>query len=92
MSGHYHLLIETNEATLSRGMKFINSGYNQAFNRWHRRVAHFFQGRLKSIMVKRDRHLLELARYVVLNPVRAQMVISANDWPWSSYSVTAGFV
>jgi putative transposase len=92
MSGHYHLLIETNEATLARGMKFINSGYNQAFNHRHRRVAHIFQGQFKSIKIERDRHLLELARYVVSNPVRAQMVISANDWPWSNYSVTAGFV
>jgi REP element-mobilizing transposase RayT len=92
MSNHYHLLIETNESTLSKGMKFINGGYTQAFNRRHRRVGHIFQGRFKAILIERDSHLLELARYIVLNPVRAQMVISTNDWPWSSYSATAGFV
>jgi hypothetical protein len=86
----YHLLIETVEPTLSLGMRQLNGVYTQEFNRRHRRTGHVFQGRYKAILVERDAYLLELARYVVLNPVRAKMVRSAKDWPWSSYRATAG--
>lgn len=91
MTNHYHLLIETLEPTLSLGMRQLNGVYTQEFNRRHRRTGHVFQGRFKAILVERDEYLLELARYVVLNPVRAKMVRSARDWPWSSYRATAGF-
>lgn len=90
MSNHYHLLIETQQPTLSKGMKYINGVYTQQFNKRHKRVGHVFQGRFKSILVESEAYLLELARYVVLNPVRANMVRSAKDWPWSSYRATAG--
>ncbi len=90
MGNHYHLLVETNSATLAKGMKFLNGTYTQYFNRRHRRVGHVFQGRYKAILVQKESYLLELARYIVLNPVRAQMVRSARDWPWSSYRATAG--
>ena len=90
MTNHYHLLIETIEPTLSRGMRHLNGVYTQEFNRRHRRTGHVFQGRFKAILVERDAYLLELARYVVLNPVRAKMVRRAQDWPWSSYRATAG--
>lgn len=90
MSNHYHLLIETQTPTLSKGMKYLNGTYTQAFNRRHKRVGHVFQGRFKGILVDKDSYLLELARYIVLNPVRARMVRSAKDWPWSSYRATAG--
>jgi putative transposase len=90
MGNHYHLLIETPEATLSRGMRHLNSIYSQSFNRRHRRVGHLLQGRFKAILVERQSHLLELARYVVLNPVRAGMTASAGQWPWSNYRATAG--
>ncbi len=90
MSNHYHLLIEIQAATLSKGMKYINGGYTQNFNRRHKRVGHVFQGRFKGILVEKDSHLLELSRYIVLNPVRAEMVRSAQDWPRSSYRATAG--
>ena len=90
MSNHYHLLLQTQTSSLSQGMKFINGTYTQSFNRRHKRVGHVFQGRFKSILVERDSYLLELARYLVLNPVRAQMVRAAKDWPWSSYRATAG--
>ena len=91
MDNHYHLLIETNSPTLSKGMKFINGTYTQYFNRTHKRVGHVFQGRFKGLLVQKEAYLLELARYIALNPVRAQMVRSAKDWPWSSYRATAGF-
>jgi len=68
----------------------LNGVYTQAFNRSHDRVGHVLQGRYKAILVERESHLLELARYVVLNPVRAGMVRSAKDWPWSSYRATSG--
>ena len=90
MSNHYHLLIETQTPTLSKGMKYLNGTYTQAFNRRHKRVGHVFQGRYKGILVEKDSYLLELSRYIVLNPVRAHMVRSAKDWPWSSYRATAG--
>ena len=89
MSNHYHLLVETVDPTLARGMRQLNGVYTQEFNRRHSRTGHVFQGRYKAILVERDAYLLELARYVVLNPVRAKMVRSAKDWPWSSYRATA---
>ncbi len=90
MGNHYHLLVETPEANLSRGMHRINALYSQAFNRRHERVGHLLQGRFKAILVEKERHLLELVRYVVLNPVRAGLVSAAADWPWSNYRATAG--
>ena len=90
MSNHYHLLIETPEGKLVDGMRRLNGVYTQAFNRRHGRVGHVLQGRYKSILVEKETYLLELARYIVLNPVRAVMVQRADDWPWSSYGATAG--
>jgi putative transposase len=90
MSNHYHLLIETPDANLSKGMRQLNGVYTQTFNRNHNHVGHLFQGRFKAILVEKQSYLLELARYIVLNPVRAQMVRSAREWPWSSYRATAG--
>ena len=90
MTNHYHLLLETPEANLSRGMRHLNGVYTQAFNRRHARSGHVLQGRFKAIVVEKESHLLELARYVVLNPVRAKAIRSAKDWRWSSYRATAG--
>lgn len=92
MGNHYHLLIETPEANLSKGMRQLNGVYTQCFNKAHRRVGHVFQGRYKAILVEKETYLLELARYIVLNPVRAGMVSSPFEWPWSSYRATAGEV
>lgn len=90
MGNHYHLLMETPEPTLSRGMQRLNGSYTQKFNWRHQRVGHLFQGRFHSILVERESHLLELTRYVVLNPVRAGLVEDVADWRWSSYRATAG--
>ena len=90
MTNHYHLIIETPDANLSAGMRQLNGVYTQYFNRAHRLVGHLFQGRFKAILVERDAYLLELCRYVVLNPVRAYMVGQAGDWPWSSYRAMMG--
>lgn len=85
MTNHYHLVIETPEANLAQGMRQLNGVYTQHVNRAHKRVGHVFQGRYKAILVERDSYLLELARYVVLNPVRAGMVKGPRQWRWSSY-------
>jgi len=92
MDNHFHLMIETPKANLSRGMRQLNGIYTQRFNRKHDRVGHVFQGRFKSIVVDRDAYLLELSRYIVRNPVAAGMVKNAGDWLWSSYQATAGEV
>jgi len=92
MSNHYHLVIETPQPNLSLGMRQLNGVYTQRFNRSHQRVGHIFQGRYKSILVERDSYLLELSRYVVLNPVRARMVDDVKAWAWSSYRATSGLI
>ena len=90
MTNHYHLVIETPDGNLSKEMRQLNGVYTQYSNRRHQRTGHLFQGRFKAILVDRDNYLLELARYVVLNPVRAGMVREAGEWPWSSYRAMVG--
>lgn len=90
MDNHYHLVIETPEANLSQGMRQLNGIYTQRYNRRHQTVGHLFQGRYKAILVQRESHLLEVCRYVVLNPVRAKSVRRVEQWKWSSYRETAG--
>ena len=92
MGNHYHLLLETPESNLVTGMRRLNGVYTQTFNRRHGQVGHVMQGRYKSILVDREAYLLELARYIVLNPVRAGMVSAAQEWAWSSFRATAGMV
>jgi hypothetical protein len=73
-------------------MRQLNGVYTQKFNRAHNRVGHVFQGRYKAILVDKNNYLLEVARYIVLNPVRAHMVRAIRDWRWSSYRATTGLV
>ena len=90
MNNHYHLVVETPDGNLSKGMRQLNGVYTQAFNKRHGRVGHVFQGRFKAILVQKDSHFLEVCRYVVLNPVRAKMIAQLRQWKWSSYHATAG--
>ena len=90
MDNHYHVLLETAEGNLSKGMRHLNGVYKQYFNREHDRVGHVFQGRFKAILVEKDAYLLELSRYVVLNPIRARIIKNIDQWEWSSYRVTIG--
>ena len=90
MGNHYHLLLRTRKANLSRLMRQINGVYTQAFNRRHGLAGHLFQGRFNAILVDGDSYLLEVCRYVDLNPVRAAMVERPDDYPWSSYRALAG--
>jgi putative transposase len=92
MGNHYHLLLETPEANLSGGMRQLNGIYTQRFNRRHDRIGHLFQGRFTSILIEKDPHLLELIRYVVLNPVRAGLVAKPEGWHWSNFRATAALV
>jgi hypothetical protein len=71
-------------------MRQLNGVYTQLFNKRHQRAGHLFQGRYKAILIQKDSHLLEVCRYVVLNPVRARMVEKPEEWKWSSYRATAG--
>lgn len=90
MGNHYHVVIETTEGNLSAGMRQLNGVYTQWHNRRHRCVGHVFQGRFKAIVVQADAYLLELVRYVVLNPVRARLCVLPENWEWSSYLPMCG--
>ncbi len=90
MTNHYHILIETPDGNLSLGMRQLNGVYTQLFNKRHQRTGHLFQGRFKGILIQKDSHLLEVCRYVVLNPLRAGMIEGLDQWKWSSYRATAG--
>jgi REP element-mobilizing transposase RayT len=90
MDNHYHFVLQTQKPNLSRLMRHINGVYTQSYNRRHDKVGHLFQGRFKAVLVDRDAYLLEVCRYVDLNPVRAGMVKRARDWAWSSYRAHAG--
>jgi putative transposase len=90
LGNHYHLLIETPNENLSKGMHSLNGRYSQTFNRRHARAGHVLEGRFKAVLVEKEAHLLELHRYIVLNPVRAGLVAGPEDWIWSSYRATCG--
>ncbi len=89
MTNHYHLVVETPNPDLSKGMHWLNFRYAQWFNLQHDYDGHLFQGRFRSVLVESNVHLIELARYVVLNPVRAGICARPQDWRWSSYRVFA---
>ena len=85
MGNHYHLLVRTPENDLSQGMHQVNMKYGEWFNKALGVKGHVFQDRFYSILLTEDSHLLEASRYIVLNPVRAGLVGSPEEWPWSSY-------
>lgn len=90
MSNHYHLLAQTPEPNLARGMRQLNGVYAQSFNRRHGRVGHLLQGRYSARLVQADEHLLATARYIVRNPVRAGLCRHPREWRWSSQRATLG--
>lgn len=90
MGNHYHFVLRTRQANLSRLMGHINGEYTRAFNRRHQVVGHVFQGRFHAVLVDSDAYLLEACRYVELNPVRAGLVGSVDEWLWSSYAAHVG--
>ena len=92
MSNHYHILLETPKGNLNRALRYINGVYTQSFNRRHRRVGHLFQGRYKAILVDKDSYLLELSRYVHLNPWRVKKSQDPFAYRWSSLAAYLGRV
>jgi REP element-mobilizing transposase RayT len=90
MTNHFHLVIQTPDPNLSRGMQWLNGTYAAWFNHRHQRTGHLFQGRFRAFLVEKEAYFAELLRYVVLNPVRAKMVERPEDYRWSSYRATAG--
>ena len=90
MINHYHLVIETPSANLNSIMHYINSSYTNYVNRKMNRSGHLLQGRYKAILIDQDSYLLELSRYIHLNPVRAGMVKRQEDYPHSSYGSSIG--
>jgi len=85
MSNHFHLLLEVDRFSTARILQSLLTGYVRRFNRSHRRRGHLFEGRYKAIVCDRDSYLLELVRYIHLNPVRAEMVKRAGEWRWSGH-------
>jgi putative transposase len=85
MENHYHLMLETRQPNLSRGMHFLNTAYSVYFNNRHKRVGHLFQGRFKGILIEAETYAQELSRYIHLNPVRAGISRSPESYPWSSF-------
>ncbi len=90
MPNHHHLLVQTPEPNLSRGMRQLNGVYAQWFNRRHDRVGHLFQGRFGARLVQDDEHMLTVCRYIVRNPLRTSNPIHPLDWPWSSHRAILG--
>ena len=90
MTNQYHLVIETPDGNLAKGMRQLNGTYTQYSNRRHQTAGHLFQGRYKAILADKDAYLMGLARDVVLNPVRARMVKRPERWRWSSYRAMVG--
>jgi REP element-mobilizing transposase RayT len=90
MTNHFHVVIQTPQPTLARGMEFLNGGYAKATNQRHGRDGHLFGRRYSSTAIESDSHLLEAGRYVVLNPIRAGLCDAPAQWPWSSFRGTAG--
>jgi putative transposase len=89
MTNHYHLVVRTLDANLSRALQRLNGSYAQWWNGRHERSGHVFQGRFGAQVIQDDAYLLVACRYVVLNPVRAGLVDTPGDWIWSSYRATA---
>ena len=92
MKNHYHLLLETVDPNLSDSMRELNGRYAQTYNKTHGTVGHLFQGRYKAFVIEKESYLLKVARYIVLNPVRAKFAKHPRDWEWSSYRQTAGLI
>lgn len=90
MPNHYHLLIETPLGNLSRSMRHIDGVYTQRYNRNWKRDGHLFRGRYKSILVEDDAYLVELMRYIHLNPVKEKLATRPQDYPWSSHRFYLG--
>ena len=91
MGHHYHLLVRAGIDDLSAGMRVLNGGYAQSFNRRHGRGGHLFGERFWSDVIETEEHLLECMRYIANNPVRSGFCSGPEAWPWGSYRALAGY-
>jgi putative transposase len=89
MDNHMHLLVETPEPNLGRGIQWLHGRYAAVFNRRHRRCGHVFQGRYGAVRMKSDAQLVMVARYVARNPVDAGLCAEPDAWPWGSHAAAA---
>jgi putative transposase len=89
MNNHYHLLLQTRKANLSKAMQWFGVAYTSRFNLTNHCSGHLFQGRFKSMLVENDAHLLQLSYYIHRNPLRAGMVKRLAAYRWSSYKAYA---
>lgn len=85
MKNHYHLLVRTKEANLSRAIQWLGVCYSVWFNRRHQRTGHLFQGRFKSFLIENERYFTAMVLYIHGNPLRSGLVGRLEDYPWSSY-------
>jgi REP element-mobilizing transposase RayT len=90
MTNHFHLVVTTPQPNISKGMHWLNTTYVEYFNRTHGRRGHLVEGRFDARLIDTGTYMAEVLRYVVLNPVRANMVARPEDYQWSSYRATAG--
>ncbi len=90
MTNHVHLLIQVADEPLSKIMQNLSFRYTRWINKHQKRMGHLFQGRFKAILIDADEHLLELIRYIHLNPVRAGLVKQVDDYAWSSHHAYRG--
>jgi REP element-mobilizing transposase RayT len=90
MGNHYHLLATTRKPTVSRGMQWLNSRYAESLNARHGHEGHAFFRRFHAVLIKSEAQLADVARYILLNPVDAQLCDTPGDWRWSSYRATIG--
>jgi hypothetical protein len=90
MTTHYHLVIRTPNVDLAAGMQRLNGNFAQGFNRRHGETGHVFERRYHALLIEHDGHLLELYRYIALNPVRAGLCSRPEAWTWSSHSAVVG--
>lgn len=89
MENHFHLLIHTNEANLSRAIQWLIVSYSVWFNRRHQRSGHLFQGRFKSFLIENERYFIALCLYIHANPLRVHLINRLSDYRWSSYRAYA---
>jgi putative transposase len=89
MDNHYHLLLRTNRANLSKSMQWFGATYTSRFNARHKRSGHLFQGRFKNMLVENDAYLLQLSYYIHRNPLRAGIVRRLGSYRWSTYRIYA---
>ncbi len=90
MPNHYHLLVQCNGGNLSEAMQLLSLTYTKSINKRFNRVGSLFQGRFKAVLVNSGEYLVHLVRYIHFNPVKADLVKSASEWEFSSFSEYAG--